>query len=103
MSIAFPVNIPNNFARQMGVEVRRGDPRGSKPGVSVVIPEHPRQMAVVDVDLDRVRRSYLRRAAESLTEGERLTDADLNYLVAETRSSRVYVEETINDVRAKTR
>jgi cysteine synthase len=40
-----------NLAKHMGVEVRRGDPRDNKPGQRIVIPEHPSQVAVVDVDL----------------------------------------------------
>ena len=30
-----------NLARQMGIEVARGDPRDNKPGERIVIPEHP--------------------------------------------------------------
>jgi len=88
-----------NLAKQMGVKVQRGDPKGNKPGQCIVIPEHPSQIAVTDVDLDQVRRSYLHHAIESLSEGERLSDVDIDFLVAETRSSKTYVQEIINELR----
>jgi cysteine synthase len=86
-----------NLARRMGVELLRGDPRDNRPGRRIVIPAHPSQLAVVDVDLDRVRSSYLRHAIESLPEGARLDEVDLEFLAAETRSSRAFVEERIDE------
>ena len=90
-----------NLARQMGIAVTRGDPRDNKPGKRVVIPEHPSQIAVVDVDLEHVRHSYLRNAIESLPADTMLDDVDIEYLAAETRSSRTYVQETIDEWHGK--
>jgi hypothetical protein len=90
-----------NFARRMGVEVRRGDPRESRPGRSIVIPEHPSQIAVADIDLDGVRRSYLQRAVASLPERERVSDVDIEFLAADTRSSPSYVRKVIDELRGK--
>jgi hypothetical protein len=83
----------------MGVKVQRGDPKDNKPGQRIVIPEHPSQVAVTDVELDQVRRSYLHHAIESLSEGDHLSDVDIDFLVAETRSSKTYVQESINELR----
>ncbi len=90
-----------NLARRMGVELRRGDPRDNRPGRRIVIPEHPSQLAVVDVDLEKVRRSYLRHAVASLPVGTRLDEVDLEFLAAETRSSRAYVQERTDELLAK--
>jgi len=79
----------------MGIAVRRGDPRDNKPGQRIVIPEHPSQIKVAEIDLDGVRRLYLRRAIESLPEGTTLSDVDLDFLAAETRARRGYVEGVI--------
>lgn len=93
-----------NLAKQMGIDVKRGDPRENKPGQRIVIPEHPSQIAVVDVDLDHVRRSYLRNALETLSKGKGcLSDTDLEFLAAETRTSRTYIEEVVNEFSRKTR
>ena len=82
-----------NFAKQMGIEVRRGDPRDNKPGHRIVIPEHPSQIAVIDVDLDHLRCSYLRHALQSIPESERLGDSDWDFLAADTGCSLDYVKE----------
>jgi len=88
-----------NLARKMGVEVRRGDPRDNLPGRRIVLPEHPAQVAVSDIDLDRVRRSYLRNAVAALREGARLEPVDLAFLAAETRMTQSYVEEVLDEMR----
>jgi len=91
-----------NFARQMSVEVRRGDPRTSTPGRSIVIPEHPAQIAVVDIDLEAVRRLYLQRAVASLPDGETVSDVDLQFLAADTRTSPSYVRKVTDELRRTT-
>lgn len=90
-----------NLAKQLGIEIRRGDPRENVPGRRIVIPEHPSQIEAVEVDLDRIRRSYLRNACEWAGADARLTESDLAFLAAETRASRDYVEETIDAMRRK--
>lgn len=54
------------FAASMGVDVRVGDPRDNQPGRSIVIPASPEQIAAVDLDLDALRASHVRRAREML-------------------------------------
>lgn len=92
-----------NLAKRLGIDVRRGDPRHNAPGTRIVIPEHPSQIAVVDVDLSRVRKSYLRHTLESLPDGASLNGADLEFLAAETRTNEAHVRETIDELRRKTR
>jgi cysteine synthase len=90
-----------NLAKEMGVEVKRGDPRENRPGERIVIPEQPSQICVVDVNLDHVRRSYLRNALDSVPEGAVLQDADWEFLAAETRTDLSYVEEVIDGLQAE--
>ena len=92
-----------NLARRMGVAVLRGDPRDNRPGTRIVIPEHPAQLRVQDVDLDQLRRSYLRNALAALPERASLSDADFEFLAAETRRDRAFVEETIDELRTEKR
>ena len=74
-----------NLARRMGVAIRRGDPAENRHGAAIVIPEHPGQIGVKDVDLLRLRRSYLRNALEQAGSLSALGPEDLAYLAAETR------------------
>ena len=87
-----------NLAKQMGVEVRRGDPKDSRPGQCILFPEHPSQLRVSDVDLDQIRRSYLRHAIDSLPKRTSLGKVDMEFLAVETRTSQSHVQEVINEL-----
>jgi cysteine synthase len=87
-----------NLAMQMGVEVRRGDPRDNKPGQRIVIPQQPSQIAVVDMDLNRIRRSYIRHALVSLPEDSGIDDVDMAFLAAETCTNQAFVKEITDEI-----
>ena len=86
-----------NLAKQMGIEVSRGDPCDNAPGSRIVLPERPDQIQAVDVDLEHIRRSYLKHAAQSLPEGAKLNAIDYDFLALETRTSQTYVREAIDE------
>jgi hypothetical protein len=71
------------FAAALGIEVINGDPRDNEPGRRIVLPTEAGQLRVEEIDLDGVRRSYLRRALERF-EGSP-TDEEIAFLAAETR------------------
>jgi len=84
------------MARQMGVEVRRGDPSENVPGKVIVIPEHPMQISVKEVDLDSLRFSYIRNSLNRLKEPpSELTDETINFLAEETQSNREFVRRAV--------
>ncbi len=87
-----------NLARRMGIEVRRGDPRDNRPGECIVIPEQAAQLTVSEVDLDHLRRSYIRHALQSLPADSQLEPVDIDFLAADTRSTPDYVKEIIKGV-----
>ncbi|MGR9072476.1 MAG: 2-amino-4-oxopentanoate thiolase subunit OrtB [Gammaproteobacteria bacterium] len=91
-----------NLARRLGIEVARGNPSGNKPGRRIVIPEHPAQLRVVDVELERVRRSYIHHALENLRESDRLTPDDYSFLAEETRLNPNEVKEIADEHAGKT-
>jgi cysteine synthase len=75
-----------NFAREMGVDVRLGDPAENKPGTVIVIPERPEQIKANDFDLDRMRRSYIRNAVKAAPGDYVPTAADIEFLAADTNT-----------------
>lgn len=87
-----------NLAKRMGIEVRRGDPADNKPGQRIVIPEQPSQIAALEVDLDHVRRSYIRHAVESLPQGANINELDIAFIAAETQTNQEYVKEIIDEI-----
>jgi cysteine synthase len=90
-----------NLAKRMSIEVVRGDPCASKPGRRIVIPEYPGQIAVVDLDLDHLRRSYLRHALSSLPDGATLSPIDFEFLAIETRTTVTQVMEMLHELSGK--
>jgi cysteine synthase len=87
-----------NLARDMGIEVVRGNPRNNVPGKRIVIPEHPSQLATVEVDLDGLRRSYLHNALDTLGEGTTPSEADIAFLAADTNSTEDYVRKIMSEL-----
>lgn len=91
-----------NLAKHMGIVVRRGDPKDNKPGKAIVIPEHPSQIQIVDVDLDRIRRSYLRNALKTFPEGQEITEVDVQFLAEDTKTTMEYVRKVIQELHHET-
>jgi cysteine synthase len=81
------------FAIEMGVEVSNGDPRENVPGERIVVPTAPEQLGVVDVDLERLRGSYLRRARERA--GRPLDAQEVAFLVADSRAQEEVVRSMV--------
>jgi len=86
------------FARENGVEVRRGDPKENVPGKVIVIPESVEQIRVEEFDLQRVRRSYIRNVYKKV-EGYYPQALDLEFIAEDSRSSIDFVRETIESMR----
>lgn len=92
-----------NFARAMGVEILRGDPADNRPGERIVIPERPEQLSVTEVDLNRLRSSYVRRACRALGDDRAVEPADVAFLAGDTGMPVDGVEALLaeNDVTVK--
>ena len=72
------------FAKANGIEVYRGDPRENQPGKRIVIPEHPRQIAVTDISMPKLRQSYLKNVLAG-RDGQTLNPLEIEYLAEEIR------------------
>lgn len=78
------------FARSMGIEVRRGDPREGINGRSVVIPETLAQVQGKKQDMDKLRLSYLKNAARQCAV-ENWTDTDFAFVAADVKMDSAWV------------
>lgn len=81
-----------SFAREHGIEVRRGDPADNVPGKTIVIPERLDQVWGKVQDMERLRLSYLKNAAKAHPV-ERWDDEDIDFLAADLKVSRSWIEE----------
>ena len=85
-----------SFARDNGIDLHFGNPADEVPGKSIVLPEHPKFIKAVDVDLNTLRKSNIKNALTKAT--EKLTDADIKYLIEETNSNKDFVINTIKEL-----
>ena len=85
------------FAKKNGVEVRRGDPKDNKPGVRIVIPEHAGQIHTKELDLAKLRHSYVRNLLANPAI-KAVSPADMEYLAAETGLAPAAIEPLVQTV-----
>jgi len=82
------------FARNMGITVRKGNPKENIPGKQIVIPESPEQIEVNDLDLNKLRQSYLKKALDKVNLKE-LSKLELIFLAEEINSRVDFVKNFI--------
>jgi len=86
-----------SFAREMGIEVRRGDPRDNVPGKAIVIPERLEQVWGKVQDMDRLRLSYLKNAAKALPVAQ-WSDYDYEFLAADIKEDVAWVKQHLAEI-----
>ncbi len=72
-----------DFAVQMGIDVIAGDPRENQPGRRIVIPRYLNQLGVINVDLERLRGSYVRKAGQMV--GRPFSEEEVLFLAEDAR------------------
>jgi len=74
------------FARNNGIEIRRGDPIENIPGKTIVIPKTINQVCAVNIDLSKLKKSYIMNAIVR-NEVTGLTPDDVTFLSNEVKLS----------------
>ncbi len=85
------------FTQENEIEVRRGDPRDNVPGKVIVIPERPEQIQVENLDLDKIRRSYIKHVLEAVGEYQP-TEEDVLFMAEDLRSSVEFVHSVLQRI-----
>jgi len=88
------------FAKENGIEVRRGNPKENIPGKTIVIPERVGQVEVEDFDISKIRYSYLENVSK-MAKGYTLTEEDIQFLAEDSKSTTASVRETIGVLSGK--
>lgn len=83
------------FAKENGIDVRFGDPAEEVPGKSVVLPSSPALFKCKEADVDRFRRSLIKKAVKRA--GVKPTEEDLQFLAEETKTDREFVVKTLEE------
>ncbi len=90
-------NAQLDFARKNGITVWRGDPEQNVPGKAIVIPEHFSQVGITEMDLDRMRRSYIRNAVNR-NRVTKVTEEELEFLAEDAKANPAFVVSVLKDM-----
>ena len=83
-----------SFARENGIEVRRGDPADDQPGKTIIIPQHLEQVKSKRQDIDHLRRSYLSNAASRYPVAQ-WSSADYAFLAQDVKKTTEWVKQNL--------
>lgn len=90
------------FARERGIEVRRGNPREQIPGENILLPSDPSVIGVQDLDLDHLRRSYLKNSLKrNGLQSSELLEKELDFLGLEIKKNRDYVRSALKELESR--
>jgi hypothetical protein len=86
------------FAKENGIEVRRGNPRENVPGKVIVIPERVDQIQIENFEVERLRTSYVENAMK-MTKGYSWTLEDIQFLAEDSKTSVEWVQKAIESLK----
>lgn len=82
-----------DFARDNGIDIHFGDPADDKPGENIVLPKDPSFIKCKDADLDRMRKSLIKKACAARNPNP--TEEDIAFLAEETMTDAAFVKAAL--------
>ncbi len=73
-----------SFARDNGIDLYFGNPRDEVPGKSIILPEHPKMIKAIDLNMDKIRRSYIKNMVNKKSDSRQFSEEELSYIALET-------------------
>lgn len=87
------------FARENGIEIRRGNPSEQVPGRNIIIPENPSLVGVKENDSDKLRHSYIKNCVKNNDlEPLDLSVEEIEYLAEEVNRDTSFVKEVLDRI-----
>lgn len=81
-----------SFAKENGIDVRFGNPEDERAGVNIILPEHPSLIRAREVELGKLKKSYIKNCIENY-KAETVDMTDVEFLAEDTKQKK---EEVIN-------
>ena len=81
------------FAKQNEITVRFGDPVEEAPGTNIILPKTAAAIDIKEIDMDRLRKSYIKRVDQDM-----LMEEDLEYVAAELKITPERVRELMDSM-----
>jgi len=88
-----------SFAKEKGIDVKIGDPEEQAPGKNIIIPSDPSLIKVSDIEMDNLRKSYLRNSLKK--NGllpENLSVKEKEFLAREIGKDICFVENSLTNI-----
>ena len=86
------------FAKENGVDIMIGNPKDEIPGKNIILPENPGLLDVEELELNRIRKSYIRNCVDNY-KVSRIKKTDLDFLVEDTKSSIEFVKDVLAELK----
>lgn len=86
-----------SFARDNGIELKFGEPKEEVCGQNIIFPSHPNKIKAVDLEMDKIRRSYIKNLVGKLEKGN-ISEEDMDYMIKETNSSEEFVRRILDEL-----
>ena len=88
------------FAKQNGIEVRRGNPVENIPGKNIVIPWNIGDIQSNDLDMDRLKNNFIKNAVVN-NKLKEIDEEDIAYLMEEVNKDRDFVVRRLEELGVK--
>lgn len=82
------------FAKENGISIEIGDPAYEIPGVNIILPEHPRLIKVKELDMIKLKKSYIKNIIKDVN----LSNSEINYIADETNLNIKIVEDILKSL-----
>ena len=88
------------FAKQNGIEIRRGNPVENIPGKNIVIPWNIGDIQSNDLDIDRLKNNFIKNAVVN-NKLKEIDEEDIAYLMEEVNKDRDFVVRRLEELGVK--
>ncbi len=75
-----------------------GNPKDQIPGKNIILPEHPKFIQAVDLDLVKIKKSLIKNSVNNY-ELSTLTKDDIEFLIIETNSDEAFVKSVLDELK----
>ncbi|MBU5677872.1 PLP-dependent lyase/thiolase [Alkaliphilus sp. MSJ-5] len=86
-----------SFARENGIEIFFGNPQDEVQGKNIILPSHPSQIKANEIDLNKLRTSYIRNCIDQKQVKE-ISGEDVKFIMEDCKASKEFVEKTLNNL-----
>ncbi|WP_279380082.1 2-amino-4-oxopentanoate thiolase subunit OrtB [Sporosalibacterium faouarense] len=87
-----------SFAKDNGIKIIIGNPEDEVPGENIVLPRNPSLIKARDLDLNKIRKSYIKNCLANNPNAE-ITKEDIEFLAEDTKSDAEFIKSIINELK----